>query len=392
MICKKCGNRVEENQSFCPICGGILSADSANTAEEATVVSNQAVAAPEEATVVADSVTAVAPAASVTPVIPAAPAAPVSYPAPEAVPVYTAPIASPPPRKKNLGMTIGIVVISVIALAAIVVAVLFATGVIGKKNEDVTEPVTQSATEGQDLAVTTGKNVTKHELTTVRDDSFSPLIKSEVEDYILTKHGITDFTAYNYKIEYKQVLSDKTCYVVGADLEYEGKTASLLAAVWEANGRVAVTGLSIYQAGEEDRRIQELNEAVQLLKEAVENEKSGGIPEAVKTDVEDFISESLGCNAKNLKKEYEITKGTAAFYIISGSLSGAIDSEYSNFRDGYFCVMVLAVDGEAVEIEEGDLYEYDDEAGMREELDGAIAEIEASRSEVEALLEEYAAS
>lgn len=126
--------------NFCPTCGNVFSA----------AQPIQPVTFEDDATVMAN----VAPVASAAPVAPASPEIPTApaYTAPvasgytvPAAPVYTAPAAPQPPQKKNTGMVIGIVIVSIIAVAAIVVAVLFGTGVIGgDKKEDDETPATVS--------------------------------------------------------------------------------------------------------------------------------------------------------------------------------------------------------------------------------------------------------
>lgn len=99
MFCSKCGNQVLDNAAVCPSCGNQMNA--------APVVT-----------------------------------APMSQ-----MPVYTAPVA-PVPQKKNTGMVIGIVVVSIIAVAAIVFAVLFATGTISI-NKDETTTVSENENGGK---------------------------------------------------------------------------------------------------------------------------------------------------------------------------------------------------------------------------------------------------
>ena len=93
MFCQKCGANLPDGSTFCQVCGSQLN---------------------------------VAPA---TPVMPAAPAAPV---APAG---YDLPVAPQPPKKKKTGMIIAIVVAVIVVIAGVVGA-LFATGVIGKSDEE----------------------------------------------------------------------------------------------------------------------------------------------------------------------------------------------------------------------------------------------------------------
>ena len=107
MFCSKCGNQVPDNAAVCPSCGNQMNSVSVNFESKATVMANSPVA-PDE------------------PVM----TAPMSQ-----MPVYTAPVA-PVPQKKNTGMVIGIVVVSIIAVAAIVFAILFATGTISFNKDE----------------------------------------------------------------------------------------------------------------------------------------------------------------------------------------------------------------------------------------------------------------
>ena len=144
MFCSKCGNQVPDNAAVCPSCGNQMNSVPVNFESKATVMANSPVESDE-------------------PVM----TAPMSQ-----MPVYTAPVA-PVPQKKNTGMVIGIVVVSIIAVAAIVFAILFATGTISfskdkdsntsvGENENGGKPVVKEPEIGSisDLPVVTGDKST----------------------------------------------------------------------------------------------------------------------------------------------------------------------------------------------------------------------------------------
>lgn len=132
MFCKNCGAKNPEGALVCAVCAKNISVQQAASvdfdSEKPTVLADANVLPvnfDEEKTVMADAV------------------APVANPVQHVAPVMPVPpVMQPnPPKKSNRGLVIGLAVVSVVAVAAIVVGVLFAAGVIGgdKSGEEETE-------------------------------------------------------------------------------------------------------------------------------------------------------------------------------------------------------------------------------------------------------------
>lgn len=157
MLCNKCSNPVSESEKFCPVCGAPI-VKSSSIEDEATVIdtssggmdatvaafsaNNNAYRSNDEVTVVAGynegfDTSVVPPVQNGGYQMPQQPVAPPQYVIP----------ASQPPQKKNTGMIIAISVVSVIAVAALIIVILFVTGVFDNKGgeETSTEPVSQMA-------------------------------------------------------------------------------------------------------------------------------------------------------------------------------------------------------------------------------------------------------
>ena len=126
MFCKKCGTVVPEGDRFCQQCGykfddQPVAATAADLSDESACVANESAqqAICDEPTVAVKD---------------------------EQKTVYMPPVASPsePPKKKKKGLVIGLIALATVAVAAIVVAVLFKTGVIGGNKEETTEIISHS--------------------------------------------------------------------------------------------------------------------------------------------------------------------------------------------------------------------------------------------------------
>ncbi len=161
MICKKCGAEIADGLNVCDICGyeaEEATVDLAGVSEEPTVVMN----APVETAGTDDPTVAVIqeenrfeeeePTVSDPQVAKEETETEDNSATADYMPVdggVSEDTDSLPAQKKNKGLVIGIVVLAVIAVAAIVMCVLFATGVIDLKNKDTdtTNPTTQQVTE-----------------------------------------------------------------------------------------------------------------------------------------------------------------------------------------------------------------------------------------------------
>ena len=138
MFCSKCGTQLPDGSAFCSNCGNPTAAPAA-------------------------------PVAPVTPVAEApapAPVAPVATVAPAPAPV--APVAPQPAPKKNHALVI--VIVAVIAALAVLVGVLFATGVFGGDDESDRDDkdAGSSTTTTTDVVHTTRPNNTTRPVTTTR--------------------------------------------------------------------------------------------------------------------------------------------------------------------------------------------------------------------------------
>lgn len=145
MICKRCGETVAEGTHYCQCCGNDMFDQ---TVAAPGLNDEKTVAAPDSCRTEYDATAAATPPAKqadcdeptvISPAVEQVGCDERTVVAYEQKPAYVPPAESKMPKKQNKGVVIGFAVLSLIAVAAIVVAVLFATDKIGNNNESATE-------------------------------------------------------------------------------------------------------------------------------------------------------------------------------------------------------------------------------------------------------------